>query len=307
MSGPFIPPTWSGSTKPKKPDYENRLWGSGTFLGGTQFGPSAYEQFGRWGYLAQVMGGAETAPKFWTTSNGETMREQGQFFILADPKTKSITDKSVQEISSFLVNISNPNSTNIIAFSNLLKRADYLPANYKVSNVATPEYRTAMLAAAKDISFMNFSNFAGSEKPAGNPYSLQSGLKHIAKIGGAGAAASGTTTSVSKTFTSFSEAEARGILESFYASALGRRPTDKEVNKFRTVINSEAAKRPGVTSTTYGTGGSSSRTTDGYSQADAELQAREMAESKPGANAFITSTKYMDTFLSLLEGKVGRP
>jgi len=306
VDGPFIAPTWPGAPKPKKTDYENRLWGSGTFLGGTQFGPSSYEQFGRWGYLAQVMSGPDTAPKFWTNLSGETMREQGQFFILADAKSKSITDTSIQEISSFLVNISNPVATDILNFSNRLKRAGYLPSNYKVSNVATPEYRDAMLAAAKDISFMNFSNFAGSKKPAGNPYSLESGLKYIAKIGGAGAAASGTTTAVSKTFTSFSEAEARGILESFYASALGRRPTDKEVNKFKTVINSEAAKRPGITSTTYGTGGSSSRTTDGYSQADAELRAREMAESKPGANAFITSTKYMDTFLSLLEGKVGR-
>ena len=99
-----------------------------------------------------------------------------------------------------------------------------------------------------------------------------------------------SSTSVSKSFTSFTEAESRGILENFYAEALGRRPSDAEVKKFSKTINNAAKAAPSTSTTTYGTNTTATTQKEGYTQADAELEARTLAESQPESNAFLTST-----------------
>jgi hypothetical protein len=79
---------------------------------------------------------------------------------------------------------------------------------------------------------------------------------------------------------------------------------------FRRAVETEARKKPSVSTsrTTYdfeGNSNTSSTSTQGYTAADAELAARTTAEEDPRANAFLTSTKYFDAFLSALRGPLG--
>lgn len=293
-------------TKKNKPPTSTFMGGSSP-TGGWSF-PSPYggsNVFGLWGYLAQVQQTPDFADKFNIDDEGSVYRATDKFLILADNTSKTITENSIQLHNDFLVNIGNSASTDIASMQRLLIKANYLSSKHGVTGKASPEYLKAALDAAIYISGMNFINYSGSKTPNGKPYSFVSGLKSIIK-GGGGGGFGGPRTSKSISVMEFTDAEARGILESFYADALGRRPNDKEVAKFKDVINAEAAKRPSTSTTTYSAGSSVTKGSEGYSQADAELAARDMAESKPGANAFITSTKYMDTFLNILGGKVGR-
>jgi hypothetical protein len=100
------------------------------------------------------------------------------------------------------------------------------------------------------------------------------------------------------------------VLENFYAEAVGRRPSDKEVKAFKGAVDREAAKKPTTSTsrTTYdleGNARTSSSSKDGFAQADAELLGRDQAESDPRANAFLTSTKYFDAFVGALRGPLG--
>lgn len=116
-----------------------------------------------------------------------------------------------------------------------------------------------------------------------------------------------SATSRSVSIKQFSEGEARGILEEFYAEAVGRRPSDKEVKSFLGKINAAAKKRPSVSTTTYGAGGGSTTISGGaaeYTSADAQLAARKMAEADPEASSFLAATKYMDAFMQAIESQV---
>lgn len=114
--------------------------------------------------------------------------------------------------------------------------------------------------------------------------------------------AGGPRRSRSISITQFSEGDARAILENFYADTVGRRPTDKEVKKFNSLINQQAKKQPSTSTTTYGADGTATTVSGGagYSAADAQMAARKMAESDPEASAFLSSTRYLDAFMNTI-------
>lgn len=114
------------------------------------------------------------------------------------------------------------------------------------------------------------------------------------------------TVSRSVSVKQFSEGEARGILEEFYAEAVGRRPSDKEVKSFLGKINAAAKAKPTTSTTTYGIDGGSTTVSGGagYSSADAQIAARKQAEADPEASSFLASTKYMDAFMDAIKSQV---
>lgn len=116
----------------------------------------------------------------------------------------------------------------------------------------------------------------------------------------------GTRRSRSVSITQFSEGDAQAILEQFYTTTLGRRPTKKEVSTFKGLINAQAKKQPSTSTTTYGADGTSTTVSGGagYSAADAQMAARKMAESDPEASAFLSSTRYLDAFMNAIGSQV---
>ncbi len=303
--------------EPNKSKNKKKKNNNNSYMGGNKnrpYGPVPYKddnaywgtKYGQWGWFARIQLSKPEEPKYSLDVEGVVRGRSGvEHFILADPATGELAPGRAKDAQAWRMDYGNLNVTDVPKFTQLLIKAGYLPADYKATKNPTSAFVQAMMDASREVSAMNIARFGDGSAIVGKPLTLQQGLNIIAGGGGKdGGAGSSTYTSLS--YTSFSDAEARGILENFYADALGRRPNNKEVAKFKNVINAAAKKRPSV-STTVSSGNTSTNTSnEGYSQADAELTAREMAEAKPGANAFITSTKFMDTFLGILGGKIGR-
>lgn len=122
-----------------------------------------------------------------------------------------------------------------------------------------------------------------------------------------GTVSTGPRSSRSVSVTQFSAGQASAILEEFYNATLGRRPTAKEVKKFTSVINAQAKKQPSVSTTSYDASGNSTTVSGaqaGYTQADAQVAARQMAEADPEAAAFLNSTRYLDAFMNAIGSQV---
>jgi hypothetical protein len=200
-------------------------------------------------------------------------------------------------------------------YQQMLKTAGYLASDYVPTGFADTDYLNAMLTAAREVSFRNLSVYnAGQGKEPGvdlttvNPWDLDSFLKDKAE--GSASGNNRFSTSTSTSVFQLSEGEARSVLENFYAEAVGRRPSDKEVKAFKVAVDREAAKKPttNTSRTTYdleGNARTSSSSKGGFAQADAELLGRGQAEADPRANAFLTSTKYFDAFVGALRGPLG--
>jgi hypothetical protein len=302
------------SKNKKKKDNNNSFMGSNsgwTFpspYGNPKTGKTNWDSFGAWSWLAKVQLRNQEAQKFTLDENGAVVHKGAEFFVLADPNSGELNAGFAKAAQAYRLSFGNAKATPMKKYINALIQAKYLPSSYSAGRVPDKAYIDAMMLAARDVSAMNLSRFGNGDKDTivGKPLTLLDGINLIGKNGGFTGDNGGPSTFTNKSFMSFSDAEARGILESFYADALGRRPNNKEVAKFKNAINAAAKKNPSISTQVTSGSTSTSTSNEGYSQADAELAAREMAESKPGANAFITSTKYMDTFLSILGGKVGR-
>lgn len=145
----------------------------------------------------------------------------------------------------------------------------------------------------------NLANWQNS-KTTNKPFRLltfDQSLKLGSETGGGG-----PTTQVS--YTSFSKEESAAILEGFYTQALGRRPDEEEINKFHKELTAAANKKPTVTTQTVSGTTQTSRTKSGFGQTEAELMAREQAESTRGASGYLMSTKYYDAFIEALESRI---
>jgi hypothetical protein len=232
-------------------------------------------------------------------------RNELNYLVLPDEDSGVITEKSAMSEDVFAQAITAQSAADIRRDQEMLVKAGYLSAGSYIPGVADGNYVRQMLDVARQVSFSNLSYF-NSDKENLKPIKLNEFLKDLAKQGSKGR----TTTSSSTSFFSLSEGEARSLLESFYADAVGRRPSDKEVNMFKDAVQREARKNPNVSSSSTYTdaqGNSSSTTTtkDGYQIADAQMGARDQAEKEPDSNAFLTSTKYFDAFINALRGPLG--
>lgn len=266
-----------------------------------------------WGYLATVMqsgnfdpGSDNLADKLFTVDEAGSYtiyKGQKPVLILPNNKTGIIGQNDIWTVGELKQNFAGYSVDQRKEWQVLLKKAGFLSSDFFANGQLDPggEFLNAIGLAASMVSYENFTAF-NANGGAAKPMTLAEGINNFIKSGGAKEKVS-THTSVM----SFTEGESRATLEKFYADALGRRPSDVEVAKFRAAVNSQAKANADVTTTTTMLGGNTrSVSKEGYSQADAEILARDTSEAQPGAKGFISSTKYMDAFLGSLGGKVGR-
>lgn len=258
-----------------------------------------------WSWVVQQQNQTRRADKFVVNDDGSTVKWQGQAQLLLPDADGKITQGSVLPETTYIMRLRSMSVKDRKVFQQQLKAAGYLGPDYAANGLLDVDqaFINAALLLARTVSSENYALVTDPNKAYidRKPVSTDDYLKLMS-----GKQSGYSRTSVSKNITSFSDAESRGILESFYGDALGRRPTDEEVKKFKKAINVAAKANPDVTTTTAGTFGSSSVSKSGYSQADAQLKARNIAEKQVGAAGYISSTKYMDAFLNVLGGKIGR-
>ena len=106
-----------------------------------------------------------------------------------------------------------------------------------------------------------------------------------------------TTTSTNATLYSIEQVQSTATLA--FQNALGRRPTNEELQAFLDTIN---GARKSTTTTTQPDGSSSSTTTGGVDPAQV---AQNMAEANPEYAGYQKATTYFDAMLSALNGPVG--
>jgi hypothetical protein len=93
-------------------------------------------------------------------------------------------------------------------------------------------------------------------------------------------------------------ASARVVLEETYNELLGRRPTKKEVETFKSIVNKRMAKRPAQSITTPGADGTIiQQTVPGYGEEEIALQARRQAEARPEFAGYQMATTFYDSIL----------
>jgi hypothetical protein len=256
-----------------------------------------------WAWLLQNQNSTREAEKFKPTDDG-LVRLKGKEVLLLPGADGKITGESVKYESDYLYALRAMPVKERKAKQLALKKAGFLPPGYAANGLLSdPDFINASLLLARQISSQNFAmaRDSGAMIQGRDPMTEDKYLRLAAKQnGGLG----GPT--VQRNITSFTGAESRGILESFYGEALGRRPTDKEVASFQKAINSAAQKNPTVTTSTTNGDTTTSKSSGGFNQVDAELKARNMAEKEVGAAGYISSTKYMDAFTNALnEGRGG--
>lgn len=273
------------------------------------YGTDALPEQSPWGYLkiANTEGSANAFGAYSSDSN-IVQRQGTNWLVLADDSGK-ITKDSVANETAWRQTFSAMPAKEVLKYQDLLRKSGYLGSDYATTGYADSEFLDAIIVASRDVSFRNLSTFqAGGDLSTQKPWDLLSYLQNRSNIGADSRKRSSTSTSTN--YFEFNDAQARSMLESFYAEAIGRRPSDKEVSLFRRAVETEAKKNPSISTsrTTYdfeGNSSTSSTSKQGYTAADAELAARTTAEEDPRANAFLTSTKYFDAFLSALRGPLG--
>lgn len=252
-----------------------------------------------WNWFLSTYDRKYNANKYMVNADGTTISYKNQPVLILPSENGSITEGSILLESEYKTRIRAMSRQDRKKLQEDLKKAGYLAPDYIANGLL--DTNEAFLDAA-----MNLARTVSSENYAiaQDPDALKAGRKPVSTddyIALMSKSQSGySRVSTQKSITSFSDADSRGLLESFYGDALGRRPTDLEVSKFKKAINLAAKSNPDVTTTVAGTLGSSSTSKNGYSAADAQLSARKMAESEVGAAGYTSSTKYMDTFMKVL-------
>lgn len=258
---------------------------------------------GAWSWLDQNQNGKEAKRLVIDWGNMQLNGKGGTNYILVKRKT----GLESMDATTFMAGVMNGKPEKIRQYQQALKDAGYLAPGYAVTGNpmdADNAFMAAMLKAANQASvqtLMQYSDLVATGKK-GEPLDFLSQLKNIK--GNAGASENRVSTSTS--IMNFSEGETRALLEGFYADALGRRPTDDEIAKFQKRINTKAKTNASSSTTVYTSAGSTTTDKEGFTQADAELMARQQAESKPGARGFMASTKYMDVLLGSIRGKANQ-
>lgn len=258
-----------------------------------------------WSFVLERQKQAKEGQRFMVNDDGSTIRFGGNAVLLLPGKDGKITDTSVQYETDYLMRLRSMGVKERKALQIQLKNAGYLGRDYIANGLLDVDnaFLNASLLLARSVSAENYAIATDETQPwlKRKPISTDDYIKLMSSQ------KSGySRTSTQRSISSFTDGESRSILESFYGEALGRRPSDDEVAKFKKAINNAAKANPNVTTMVSGANTTSTTSKEGYSQADAELSARKMAESQVGAAGYISSTKYMDAFLSVLGGKIGR-
>jgi hypothetical protein len=93
-------------------------------------------------------------------------------------------------------------------------------------------------------------------------------------------------------------ASARVVLEETYNQLLGRRPTKKEVDTFKSIVNKRMEKRPAQSIATPAGGGTTiQQTIPGFGEEEIALTARRQAEARPEFAGYQMATTFYDSIL----------
>lgn len=252
-----------------------------------------------WSWLLEQQKRTRGANRFMPEADGTVINWKNNPYLVLPGEDGKITENSILKEADYILRLRSMSMKNRKVFQQQLKSAGYLAPDYIANGLLDTDnaFLSAAVGLARTVSAENFAIATDEAQPwlKRKPISTDDYIKMMS-----GRKAGYSRTSVQKSVSSFTSGESRGILESFYGDALGRRPTEAEVKKFQKAINIAAKSNPNVTTTVSGENSSTSTSKEGYSQADAELKARNMAESQVGAAGYISSTKYMDTFMKVL-------
>lgn len=117
-----------------------------------------------------------------------------------------------------------------------------------------------------------------------------------------------TTTNKSTSYDIASKEDVAGMVTSVFKNALGRAPTDGEMDRYSSMLIRKSKTNPRVTSTTQttdvnGNSTSSSTSSGGYSSQAAEYDAQKKAQGDPEYGAYQAAT----TYFNALVGALGSP
>lgn len=160
-----------------------------------------------------------------------------------------------------------------------------------------------------DRAAMTYSMSEGSRKVT--PWDVLDLYKSEAKAAGTYQNLDGnqTRTTVNRSVSDITEGEAWSLLQDQLSRMLGRDPSDQEVRDFTYRMNQLAAANPAIskTITKYKDGeavSSSTKTSGGFTAADAQMGAYEDAQSDPEYAEYQSATTYFNAALSAL-GAIG--
>jgi hypothetical protein len=154
------------------------------------------------------------------------------------------------------------------------KKAGLLPSNYNANGELDRDsaFEIAFLTAHRYANQVNYNRLVNSQPLVGildaiSEYKTDEDSK-------------GPTVSKSISEFAISDGQAEALLEEFYTEAIGMRPTKKDINKFKEIVQKKGAAKPRTTQTTTTADGLTSTTKvleEGFGAAEASSLARRRA------------------------------
>ena len=175
------------------------------------------------------------------------------------------------------------------------KKAGLLPSNYNANGELDRDsaFEIAFLTAHRYANQVNYNRLVNSQPLVGildavSEYKTDEDSK-------------GPTVSKSISEFAISDGQAEALLEEFYTEAIGMRPTKKDINKFKEIVQKKGAAKPRTTQTTTTADGLTSTTKvleEGFGAAEASSLARRRAEARPEFAGYQMATTFYDAVLS---------
>jgi hypothetical protein len=181
------------------------------------------------------------------------------------------------------------------------KKAGLLPSNYNANGELDRDsaFESAFLTAHRYANQVNYNRLVNSQPLVGILDAVSEYKTDEASQG----------PSVSKSISEFaiSDGQAEALLEEFYTEALGMRPTKKDINKFKEIVQKKGAAKPRTTQTTTTADGLTSTTKvleEGFGAAEASSLARRQAEARPEFAPYQMATTFYDSLLRAAQSPV---
>lgn len=211
-----------------------------------------------------------------------------------------IQEEQLFKDSIYASYLNRPND--VIALKEKLKKIFPELAQEEMNGEVTPLFLSAMAGVAASASEKNYYRRENKQKLL----TLDDEINNLLEEG----EDKTSRTATSKDFFSLSSGDAEQILEVFFKEAIGRRPNQREINKFISVAKKRAESQPRVTQTVTSPDQLTTEnrvTQEGFGQAEAELLARQQAEARPEFAPYQMATNFYDALLAAARSPVGIP
>jgi hypothetical protein len=210
---------------------------------------------------------------------------------------RNATYKNAEEIRQLAFSL---DKTNRKKLQEEFKKLNLLPKNYNANGELDRDgaFEQAFLNAHTFANRVNYNNLVNNQPIL----SLSDAIKQYKSE-----ETGGPTVSRAISEFSLSEGGAEAILEEFYTQALGIRPTQKDVQKFKEIVSKRAADKPRITQTTQSADGLETRTKvleEGFGAAEAQSLARRKAEARPEFAGYQMATTFYDSLLRAAQSPV---